>query len=439
MSTHSVRRKPHDPAREFLILVGAPSNTFNGYYHYDAHLDKSVPNPRPFHTTDAEIRAYIYGDGTHRAITHDLYWANFIYSAVKLIELGIARPERGDILTIILWLPGYLDRISVDYKASPYNDHLHQNSVWVAGKKPYDRSLLSSQQGILAPFPSAHMPEHQPPSNSPPSTPEPDIDFEILMRTTDENTPNGGFHKRPAQVDDYEQSISNIPRRLVLGSKFGTPPPVSVNVPLMPMVQVKLLLMNAEQQFFDYVKQGTWPAGDKWVNIHDIVDEHDMSKVQPMSQCTWTDYSLTTDGKPLKDWQKAPSVDRSRVKIKRFDYFGHSSPLDFHDDDGVFHDDGFWIQYGQYNQKGQLATVERMIRASELETYLSKSLFTKDSYAKLWGCYLGDHMAPMLAKYIDTVVACPKFTSFDSVLNGSDEMPKPGDPVNAPFTIYIVP
>jgi hypothetical protein len=445
VSDHTVSRKPHVPAREFLILVGAPSNTFNGYCHWDGAGHK-IPNSKPSNTSDAEIRQYTHGDPLHdhatdprRTYTHDLYWANFLYSAVKLIELGIARPERGDILTIILWLPGYLDRIYVDYQASPYNDHLHQSSVWVAGKKPYDRSVLIGQQGKLAPFFNPEIPNEQPLSTGPAATPEPDLDLEILMRTTNETDPNGGFRKRPTQADDYEQSISNIPRRLVLGSRFGTPLPVSVNVPLMPMVQVKLLLMDRAQQFLDYVKTGAWPNGPKWLNILDAKTDQDMSKVQPMSQCRWTDYFLTKDGKPLQDWMNAPSVDRSRVKIKRFDYFGHSSPrLSPDDDPHPNDDDGFWIQYGQDNNKGSLPSVEQAIWSQDLEPYLSKSLFTNDSYAKLWGCLLGAFMAPMLSKYIDTVIACTGLTSFDHILEASANMPEPADPAK-PFVTYHIP
>src|SRR5437667_12086370 len=132
-------------AREFVIIVGGPSNTFNGYGHYDGNVYH--PESKPENTSPAEIEKYLHGDPAHqvpghpksKTSTHDLYWANFIYAAVKLVELRgrvneAMHPARGDILTFLVYMPPYAsddpsppphDRQALDWDASPYNQAKH--------------------------------------------------------------------------------------------------------------------------------------------------------------------------------------------------------------------------------------------------------------------------------------------------------------------------
>jgi hypothetical protein len=267
MVTGGARSKPKIPAREFLVLVGGPSNTFNGYGHFGSTGDW-VAEPRPASTSPAEIGRYILGDGTHPndpTGTHDLYWANFIYSGVKLVELrgrspyGIA-PAVGDLLTFVIYLPPYagkplagapMSRQAIDWEASPYNLLRHRNSVWVAGKAPYDPSVRQDQQAAQAPLPLPQLPQRKATQSRVPtfSADEHAINHEIVMRTTGEvdpaglPLPDGGFPKRPRNPHSYEDPILDIPRRLVYGSKFGRNPPV-VDVPPLNGVLVKLLFLR---------------------------------------------------------------------------------------------------------------------------------------------------------------------------------------------------
>ena len=422
------------------MLVGAPSISFNGYFYFELAPPGDVPEPAPSSTADAEILRYILGDEARRSefhpqrtTTHDLYWGNFIYSAVKLIETGLARPERGDILTIMIYVPGYAHRALVDWEASPYNTELHGRTTWVGGQVPYDRRRLAELQGRWRPFYRPERPDPGPATPGPPSRSEPDINHEILTRTTTDTDPDGGFHKRPRSYNDYESAISDIPRRLVLGSRFGTYPPVTRHVPLMPEVQVKLLLMSNPSEFIDYVKLGRWRAGPRWLHLMDITEERDMGQLRRMSECSWSSYALTKRGRRYRDWESEPSVDRTRVKIKRLDYFGHSG--NWRAPDGQ-PEDAIFLQYGCTNGKGQLSRSEQVLGTHELGSNLSRQLFARDSFAQLWGCSLGRFMAPMLVNYIDVVVACPSLTTYNFILNDGVKMPEPANPVESPFIVY---
>jgi hypothetical protein len=428
-----IRQKAHDPAEEYLILVGAPSNTFNGYYHFDSAINDFVGEPAPFDTSKKEIERYIKGDGVHPVETHDLYWAGFIYSAVKLIETrhtdpdtGSAKPQVGDILTFMLYEPGYEDRQKVDWDASPYNAALHSSSPWVLGKKPYDPNTLRTQQGQNPPVPSlrhvtkptAH-PAHY-------SQAEADINHDILMRTTSEfkpdgtDAPDGAFHKRPHDVNDYENKIHDIPRRLSLGARWTLIPPINSATPPLFGVLVKVLLMRTENEFYDYLQKGTW-TDKRWVHILDTADEKDAKRAEPMANCFWDAFGLIpAGGKTYPSWKPSPSVDRTKVKIKRFDYFGHSGPVA-----GSTTEDAFYISYGWQNKKGDLPGPDVSIVSTTFKGHLSPNLFTKDGFVMLWGCNLGQNMAPMMSPFAETVVACPNTTSFDHILDDEKKMPEP--------------
>lgn len=429
MTKRRIVRRRRDPAQEHIILVGAPSNSFNGYFHHDLN-GNDVGEPPPVSTSPAQIERYMRGDPAHREDddpertgTHDLYWANFIYSAVKLVESGLVRPARGDILTYMLWMPGLTDRMLVDWRASPYNVALHSSSTFLASPHPpYDRRFRAADQGQWASSSQWWLPTRPPLAFA---TDETDIDHEILMRSTDEQGHDGGFHKRAHDAADYQRAIADIPRRLVLGSKLSPAPlPVTRVVPLMPEVQVKLLLVTDEAQFFDYIQTGYWENDVRWMHATEVHDEEQIALLSTMEESGWASFALTRSGASLPDWLSAPSVDRSRVKIRRFDYFGHSSY------------DAFFLSYGVSNAKGQTPTSERWITSAEWETHLQPDLFVPGASAKLWGCYLGVTMAPMLSQFFGNVVACESWTTFDSILNDGQRMPEP-DPTSSGFQTYV--
>jgi len=423
-SPDGIRAKPHDPAQEYLILIGAPSNTFNGYYFTnDAGNDQ--PEPAPADTSGAQIRRYIQGDGSHPAVTHDLYWADFLYSAVKLVENGIVRPQPGDILTFMLYWPGYVLRNTVDWDASPYNDVLHHNSCLFAGKYPYDATVRASEQGKMAPPPHAPIPSRRAPAPPTYSPLEADINHEILMRTTNEDVPLGAYEKR-ARFQSYHGHIHDIPKRIVLGSAWGS----IGNVPPLKRVLVKLLLLTTPDDLYNYLHDGTW-LGDRWFHPLDLPDPDQEGVELPPNSGTWDVHAMPLNFHP-KDWNQTPSVDRTRVKIKRFDYFGHASGAA---DETT---DAFFLQYGWSQGKGSTVPVaEVLVSSDDLHAHLPSSLFTKKALVKLWGCNLGWHMAPMFQDFAD-VEACEGWTSYDNILSTPDAMPEPADST-APWVQYIHP
>ncbi|MCA9311058.1 MAG: hypothetical protein KDA21_07620, partial [Phycisphaerales bacterium] len=187
------RRAP----REYIVIVGAPTNFFNGYYTFvglqealrrgeppDGSWDFQVAGPDP--RTRREIDWYL--DFTPKALpiaadapdhvwkqhgwsrqardelkkrswrpeqtmswpssTHDLYWGNFIDPAMRLYQfeapftppLTRPRPQPGDILTYLVYHPGYLLRDTIDFDASPHNmEHRHKPDaayIWNPGGTP---------------------------------------------------------------------------------------------------------------------------------------------------------------------------------------------------------------------------------------------------------------------------------------------------------------
>jgi hypothetical protein len=450
MVTRRAGQRPKIPAREFLILVGGPSNTFNGYGHFDPATGAWVPENPPADTSPAQIGRYIHGDGTHPQEptgTHDLFWANFIYSGVKLVELrgrspfGIA-PAAGDLLTFMIYLPPYgdrpaagdrVDRQWVDWEASPHNLLRHRNSVWVAGRQPYDPTVRQGEQGAQAPPRLPQMPQRPATQSRAPtfSANEHAINHEILMRTTavvDRNglpLPDGGFEKRPRSAVSYLDAILDIPRRLVIGSKFGRNPPV-VDVPPLNGVLVKLLFLRDVADLFAYLESGAW-IGQERLHLGDqrINDEEAMSLIRPLEECTWSAFGRLPVGvDTLVDWDTTPAVDRSRVRLKRLDYVGHSAGNEL------------FLQYGLRNDKGEEPEGEVMVTGDDLAARLSTSLFTPDARVFLWGCNLGESLAAKVAPSVRSVRACLGFTLFDHVLDDEANLPTPQDPVNAGWKMF---
>lgn len=427
---------------EYLVIVGGPSNTFNGYYHYDAIHDKDVPEPAPSDSSPAQIRRYIKGDPAltnpdEQTESHDVYWANFIYSAVKLIETGIVRPQPGDILTFIICLRPYELRAKVDWQASPWNLQLHRNSPWVAGKDPYDSTIRLAEQGTLGPSSPRGHPNGKTAQTVPPtfSHNEHVINHEILMRTTGEynkNTgkplPDGGFHKRPHSPQDYIDAILLIPWRIAYGSQFGEFPP-SPKAPPLTKVFVKLLFLRSIDDLYAYILNGTW-TGNRYLHLLETHDEKDIANQIPLDEASWYGLAFLKGSPPHPEWQSLPTVDRTKVKIKRLDYFGHSGP------------DDLFLQYGWTNKKGEkVPEGEVLVPKEELDSRLTSDLFTSDSFAHLWGCNLGEGMAPVIARTVKRVRACNSSTNYDPILAPDDPyaMPIPLDPVHSPWQDFTVP
>lgn len=419
-------RKSHDPAQEYVVIVGAPSNTFNGYLN-DQTGD---PQPAPADSSDAEIRKYIKGPDV---TTHDLYWADFLYSALKLVETRRIQPDPGDILTFLIYLPPYDLRAARDWDASPYNLQLHRSSPWVAGKDPYDPLFKLGDQAAVKPKPRPSEPNHTTTPPPPASKSEPDIDHEILMRTTSEfetnpdGTPvigpdgrpvylfDGGFPKRARGGGGYHQIYEVVPR-IIMGTKWsGTAAP---NTPPLRRVQVKALYFDDPTQMFAYVENGSW-SGSQYVLVPPTEDWQNPDP-PPYNWVAGVQPNVMYDS-----WKKTPAVDRTRVKIRRLDYFGHSSPVSL--PAGDF--DALFLRYGWGNKKGEIPQGEVLVTSGDWQTHLSKKLFTKDAIAWLWGCNLSEHMAPMLADVVgDYVMACLGRTSYDFILQDYDSMPEPADP-----------
>lgn len=433
-------------AREFVIIVGGPSNTFNGYGH--SHESGTYhAEPKPAGTSPVAIERYLRGDPAHEVLgdpikhktsTHDLYWANFIYAAVKLVELRDRVPEAvkpafGDILTFLVYLPPYAadhpsappgDRQTIDWDASPYNQYKHLNSPYV-NSRPYNPTFNRQNQGTVAP-PAIPPTRTTSTSHAPPvylST-EADINHEILMRTTSETNPatgkpdpDGGFAKRPHNPTAYVDAITDIPARICYGSRMGDYPPVS-GVPPLIGVFVKVLFVRNVAELYDYLATGTW-TGRPRLSMFELRDEEHMSRGD-LADCSWASWARLK-GKPHPDWASGPAVDRAKVKMGRLDYVGHST------------DSMFFLQYGMINAKGVEPTADVTVADVDLTAHLSRALFTDNAQIYLWGCYLGLKMAPSLAPLLKRsagVRGCEGYTLFTNLLNAEKNLPEPADPTN---------
>lgn len=399
-------RRPARPRRtpvEYIVVVGGPSNTFNGYYFYDPAKDEDVAQAHPKNL--AGIAEYIGGSpGKPVPSTHDLYWANFVEPAVRLFGDGIATPSPGDIVSVLVYLPAYVARDAVDWQASPWNGLLHRDSPWVRGKDPYDPTVRLHDQGKVAP-PQPKTPisnkKDKPKPKPKGADPEHVLDHDILMRTTSPNEIAKGVIKRPQRGEHYLDLIHDIPRKIVFGPKLG-------GTPRLPQVLVKLLLLRTPDELFAYLSKGDW-SGEHWRHILDKHDEDDMGG-PPLSDCGFDFAATRPPSWAEAEWQKLPKVDRKTVKIKRFDYFGHS--------DG----EGFYLKYGLTNDKGEVPQSEVTVDNPEWKSKLKRDVLTHDAVAQLWGCFQGSGTAEVFAKTFKEVVACADAVLYTNVIEG---MPKP--------------
>lgn len=185
------------PPREWICLVGGPTNTFNGWMsvvslksgihpeltdddryvvvpqaaprnHHDVERyvrygPRTPPGLPPIARWDGRQDKAIWGQAWRALLnpeqwadngwgpaaldamvdsgwtphevesgepyTHDLFWGNFAHPAARLYggsalldpAIQRPRPKQGDIVTFVVWMPGYLQRDKVDFDASPYN------------------------------------------------------------------------------------------------------------------------------------------------------------------------------------------------------------------------------------------------------------------------------------------------------------------------------
>jgi len=438
--------------REHIVIVGGPSNSFNGYGHWH-QSDTYHSEPRPADTSPANIKKYLTGDPAHVVAgdpitdptsTHDYYWANFLYSAVKLVELRGRVPEAitpsfGDLLTFMVWLPSYygavvagqkVDRSYVDWQASPYNQVLHRGSAYV-NATPYNPAFRVSAQNTSPP-PPQRPPAKKSTSTTAPvySATEPDIDHEILMRTTGEvdgsgkPMPDGGFRKRMHNSDEYIDDLTDLPIRICYGSKWGQCPPV-LDVPPLLGVYVKVLFVRAVDSIFDYINHGTW-TGDRRRSITELHDEEDNSRGD-IKDCTWAGQGFMKPGIKTPLWDTAPSVTRAKCKIRRLDYVGHSAP------------EALFLEYGIENSKGSEPTASVFISQVDMVSKLDPKALASNVKVYLWGCFLGGTFAPLMGPLVTnprSIQACVGRTAFDGILGAEKALPTPSDPVNQGWVTF---
>jgi hypothetical protein len=376
----------------------------------------------------ANIRLYIGPqDGEPNPLqvaTHDRYWGNFIEPVHRLFKNGIATPSPGDVVTVMVYLPPYKARSASDWDASPHNPKWFKVSPWVPDR-PYNPSARKDEQGKHGrDRPTLPGARPKPKPGPPPEVSEDRLDHEILMLTTDAN--DGPYFRRPGREDHYLDIIHDLPRRCVFGRQDILDPDLE---PLMKDVLVKLLIVRDEEDLLDYLATGTW-SGDKAIHLLDAKSEDEVKRAGITLETTWDFYAR---GKPpprfLPLWEQLPSIDRRHVKIHRLDYIGHSG------------EEGWFLQYGILNQKGEIPGGEVIVTAADLIGALAngpKPHFTHDAVSQLWGCHLGFEeqpgnasapepcMARTLTEVIPKVIAADTLTDFTHIIDGTDStMPTP--------------
>ncbi|HET7474587.1 MAG TPA: hypothetical protein VFJ97_01015 [Dermatophilaceae bacterium] len=438
--------------REHIVIVGGPSNTFNGYGHW--HQSETYhAEPRPADTSPANITKYLRGDPAHvipgdpllePTSTHDYYWANFLYAAVKLVELRGRVPEaitpaRGDLLTFMVWLPSYygarvagqrVDRELVDWQASPYNMALHRGSAYV-NANPYNPKFRASDQFTAPPRPQTP-PTRKGSSSTPPvyGSTEPDIDHEILMRTTGEvdsagnAMPDGGFAKRMHDPDAYVDALTDLPIRICYGSKWGQFAPVR-DVPPLLGVYVKVLFVRDVDSIFGYLNTGTW-TGERRLAMTELVDEDHMLRGD-IDDCTWAGQAFAKKGMRTPLWDTAPSVTRAKCKIRRLDYVGHSAP------------ESLFLEYGIQNSKGAEPEASVVVTQTDFVAKLDRLALASNVKVYLWGCFLGGAFAPALGPLVTnpkSIRGAIGRTMFDGILGTETNLPTPAEPVNEGWVLF---
>lgn len=422
--TKNFKRGPdhHNPVNtglpeEYVVLVGSPTNTFNGYEYFDVKTNDNAAMPHPKNLKG--IQTYIKGYPGYPASTHDLYWANFLDPATRLYSQGIVQPREGDIVTVVVYLKGYLWRQAVDWNASPYNSLLHRNSPYVQGNPNFDPYAQRRGPRLRpqAPAPRGAFESAAPPKVYKVNAEEAEevINHHILMQTTSENTADA--IKRPRNGHDYEDYIHDIPRKIIYGPLLG-------GAPRLPNVLVRLLLINDAPTLANYMATGAF-SGEHWIHMMDKHSEEDMSSGARIDdEDSFYDQALAVSDKKwairwaklFRTHVKTPGINRKKIKIKRFDYVGHSA------------DNGLYMIYGWGNQKGERPDGDKFTQywyTGDGFPARGSKAFTRDATAWLWGCSLGKEYAPYLTDHFKKVVAAEIETDFTHILDSPGAMPKP--------------
>jgi hypothetical protein len=423
--------------QEHIILVGGPSNSYNGYGKVvDDGTGTMVFKLNPAPTTLGGVDAFI--NSSLGNVTHDKYWADFLEPVPRLFTNGLVKPKENDIVTVIVYYPPFMKRQERDWAASPWNTQKWMNSPWVNGKDPYDPMVKYVDQGAIvttsAPTSSTSA---TPPKNLDYATQkvsEERIDHEILMRsTTETRTAAQTYSKRPTGPNQWIDDIHNVPRRILYGNTLG-------GAASMRGVLVKILLVNDPQQILEYLAMGKLSTKPRyWKNLLDTYDEEDMGNMEGPSGSnvsdTWWDYAFAPSKMPAAGqqpnvpaaWKDTPDVDRRKVKIARLDYFGHSNQS------------ALFLKYAWANNKGDAAVPhgEVLLTADEVNSALAgKNATTTQAEAKLWGCSLGNDFADKLTESFSYVQAAESLTTFENVLSSPTAMP---EPVSGGWSQYFAP
>ncbi|MBK9196494.1 MAG: hypothetical protein IPO17_16235 [Flavobacteriales bacterium] len=265
-------------SKEYVILVGGTSNTYNGYGKWVGAGAGSAFTLNPAPATLADVDDYINAAKGNE--THDKYWADFLEPVSRLITNKVFQPKPNDIVTVMVYYPPYLKRQERDWKSSPWNTAKWRNSPWVAGKDPYDATVRLTEQGSI-------------PTKQTPTTPvksgsvstsyatqlvsEQEVDHEILMRSTNETILGAQtYAKRPRRSTEWMDAIHDIPRLIVYGPMLG-------GTPKLRMVMVKVLLVSEPQQILDYMADGKVTNGRYWQHLLDTHDEDAMASAESPS------------------------------------------------------------------------------------------------------------------------------------------------------------
>jgi len=172
----------------------------------------------------------------------------------------------------------------------------------------------------------------------------------------------------------------------------------------------KVLLCKSDDEVLDYISTGK--MGDDM-----------MAMLVPSQRPPATD----VHNRPLKvnytwndAWDKGYDIDRSKIRIQRFDYIGHSGPSDL------------LLDYGATNPKGKPPVATVTVDADTLAGAFAGKVLTPDALACLWGCYLGmpaddgTIFAARLAKLFGSgVVAADTATSFEQIVTSPANLPVP--------------
>jgi hypothetical protein len=442
MSDKNTKKAPAAPGknklkvstpREHIVLVGGPSDTYSGWFHYSNDWDY-IPQKPPTSIKDVRRYTRVPDDPTSPSPapdTHDRYWASFLEPVFRLCPLGYSEPSPCDIFTVMIYYPPFEYRQELDWEASDHN-----RNRW-AGKSPWVKKEEETEKA-----PKASGSDAPKPKKAPELTPQQKeavekalltrarVNHEIMMLELSDTEADRRRHiyKHPQYEKHWTDIITFLPRGVRGGSKahaqLGTLGPIHEKL---TGVLVKMLLINDPQEFYDYLTTGKWEGyqrvhegegpplsdeeGQKFWDTHSTDGNWDALGSVPTDK----KFKAGWEKKVKPEWDKTPSVDRSKIKIVQFDYFGHATS------------DAFFLQYGTKNDKGKDAKGEVLIEADELVTAIrGKDLFTKNALAQLWGCSLGLKMAPKLAEVIPIVFATEKLTAYDYILE-EGEMPAPND------------